>query len=587
MSKSSWYGYLFCLVIIIAPLGCADLFAKHIKNPLCTRLCLVLNHIGSINKKRIIQDTYFTYDTNGNILVEVVNGKKTTYGYNAINQLITINKPNGSALSLAGSYDRLGNLKSDEMGSQCTYNLLGQLTGLKDKQTGIETSYRYYVNGLRSEKYFVSSSFGIEPIRYYYDGDRYANIVNEKQGKLATGYLLQRRHMLRYIYSDQGGTQKQIAVYGSKDVEAVLNSNGRIQKAYHYSPDGLITLFFDQPRCVSFKPKYFKIVDNPFLYSGEYRDLESGLIYLRSRYYNPSIHRFMQRDSYQLSNRYNYAQDNPIMSVDPSGHSAIAMAMHLTLGAFEIFSGAILAHKTGNYFWSNGLLIAGGIDFFSGLANAAFGKDQNAKWRNVLGQSAANLVSSYSGLFTEIFGKGVLQKFLGTSTLSKAFSFVGAEYLAGAFYDSRYLRDISHWSQDFAFNSNETNYFFTAGPIESFLKPLTFKIAKRFNPEDMEVAEKYVREQSLSQRFRSELFGEHSFNRPSGFSKEAAVDGNAMQKSLRNYNCARLINSRIWYSIRSMYRTFGNQGAPVNEGHNQAFDLISAIFIAHGLNAFR
>ena len=36
---------------------------------------------------------------------------------------------------------------------------------------------------------------------------------------------------------------------------------------------------------------------NPFHYCGEYIDLSSGLIYLRSRYYDPSIGRFISEDT--------------------------------------------------------------------------------------------------------------------------------------------------------------------------------------------------------------------------------------------------------------------------------------------------
>ncbi len=62
-----------------------------------------------------------------------------------------------------------------------------------------------------------------------------------------------------------------------------------------------------------------------FQYAGEERD-EDGIIFLRARYYNPSIGRFMSRDPLRKSgpgitgwNRYAYAGDNPVTLVDPSG----------------------------------------------------------------------------------------------------------------------------------------------------------------------------------------------------------------------------------------------------------------------------
>jgi RHS repeat-associated protein len=64
----------------------------------------------------------------------------------------------------------------------------------------------------------------------------------------------------------------------------------------------------------------------PFGYTGEQRDGESGLVYLRARMYDPTIGRFLQRDPYPggigapLSlNRYSYVQNNPVNLIDPSG----------------------------------------------------------------------------------------------------------------------------------------------------------------------------------------------------------------------------------------------------------------------------
>ncbi|MGG3202025.1 RHS repeat-associated core domain-containing protein, partial [Brevibacillus laterosporus] len=66
---------------------------------------------------------------------------------------------------------------------------------------------------------------------------------------------------------------------------------------------------------------------NPFLYAGELYDEESGLIYLRARYYDPNDGRFITEDTYKgqvdnpLSlNRYTYVHNNPVRNVDPTGN---------------------------------------------------------------------------------------------------------------------------------------------------------------------------------------------------------------------------------------------------------------------------
>lgn len=65
---------------------------------------------------------------------------------------------------------------------------------------------------------------------------------------------------------------------------------------------------------------------NPFRYCGEYFDKETGTLYLRARYYDPEIGRFISediewgKDTDSLSlNLYTYCGNNPILLNDPSG----------------------------------------------------------------------------------------------------------------------------------------------------------------------------------------------------------------------------------------------------------------------------
>ena len=71
-------------------------------------------------------------------------------------------------------------------------------------------------------------------------------------------------------------------------------------------------------------------VTNPIKYAGEYYDDELDMLYLRARYYDPQIGRFISLDAERGSiqnpmdmNRYVYCRNNPIKYVDPTG-------MHLT-----------------------------------------------------------------------------------------------------------------------------------------------------------------------------------------------------------------------------------------------------------------
>ena len=79
---------------------------------------------------------------------------------------------------------------------------------------------------------------------------------------------------------------------------------------------------------------------NPFQYNGERFDNNTALQYLRARFYNPEIKRFVNQDSYSLLNRFAYVDANPVMITDPTGHNA-----------FNPFSAAWWSDN-----WNNGLL---------------------------------------------------------------------------------------------------------------------------------------------------------------------------------------------------------------------------------------
>ena len=89
---------------------------------------------------------------------------------------------------------------------------------------------------------------------------------------------------------------------------------------YYYSPWGEIRTQTES-------------VKNPIKYAGEYYDDELDMLYLRARYYDPQIGRFICLDAEKGSiqnpmdmNRYVYCKNNPIKYVDPSGKNWIYSA---------------------------------------------------------------------------------------------------------------------------------------------------------------------------------------------------------------------------------------------------------------------
>jgi RHS repeat-associated protein len=69
-----------------------------------------------------------------------------------------------------------------------------------------------------------------------------------------------------------------------------------------------------------------------FKYTGQEEDKETGLLYYKARYYDPSLGRFLQADNLTFPdkpsgmNKYMYVDGNPVMFIDPDGHATCAPA---------------------------------------------------------------------------------------------------------------------------------------------------------------------------------------------------------------------------------------------------------------------
>ena len=180
-----------------------------------------------------------------------------------------------------------------------TYDTWGRMTNFKDT-AGTTASYTYYSDGLRASK-----TIGSDTTKYYYDGD---NVINETLN--GNSYATNVMGVDGYISRRQNGTTGYLFKDAHGDVLAAYSSTTNKLADYSYDAWGTIE---SETEISSFK-------NNPLRYNGQYYDYESGMTYLRARYYDSSIRRFISEDPIKDGlNWYAYCGNNPVMFVDPSG----------------------------------------------------------------------------------------------------------------------------------------------------------------------------------------------------------------------------------------------------------------------------
>ena len=253
--------------------------------------------------------------------------------------LITSTAADAKTEETAYSYDANGNqiTKTAEGKTETnTYDGLNQLIGFTDGET--TASYKYNADGLRTSKTVDGKT-----INHIWDGNKQI-VVDMDDSDWYSAEVYVRGTNLLAKFSKQSGNVKTDYQYYTQnahgDVVNLTDSTGAITKSYKYDAFGVEQNIDDADT-------------NAFRYCGEYFDAETGTIYLRARYYNPTIGRFISRDSYAgeindpLSlNFYTYCENNPIYGIDPNGHfklpnwAKVAIGAAATVAAVAITGGA-------------------------------------------------------------------------------------------------------------------------------------------------------------------------------------------------------------------------------------------------------
>ena len=208
--------------------------------------------------------------------------------------------------------------------------------------------------------------------------------------------------VLDFIYDESGkpfalkystnGTSFQTYYY-------VLNLQGDVVKLIHYIPgfeyESVATYEYDAwGNIVSSSGRLAEI--NPIRYRGYYYDSETGFYYLRSRYYDPENHRFINADTYASTdsgdaiscNMFAYCQNNPVMLGDENGEIAGWLVRAIVGAAVGAVAGAISALATGGS--AKDVLISAGVGAVTGAIVGGTGSLEAGK---IVGRAVASAIN--------------------------------------------------------------------------------------------------------------------------------------------------------------------------------------------------
>ena len=244
------------------------------------------------------QSTY-TYDTADRLTqVQVAGGSGSTYVYDAADQLQSITTTQGATQlqKYTYSYDPNGNRvsRTDQSSNSVSYvfDQANRLTSF-----GTSAQYTYDGSGLRTQK----SVGGVISAYSWNVASSLPTVLLDGQTAYVNGpgglpvEQITSSGQVYYYHPDQLGSTR-----------ALTDSTGAVVQTYDYDAYG-------SPLGSNGS------ITNPFLYGGQYTDAESGLQYLRARYYDGSSQSFISRDPAVLLEPYSYAGSSPQTNTDPSG----------------------------------------------------------------------------------------------------------------------------------------------------------------------------------------------------------------------------------------------------------------------------
>ena len=336
----------------------------------------------------------YTYDNNGNI-TSVSDGTKITgYVYDAIGQLIRVNDQTDTTAGTNGTtwvftYDLGGNILTKKAyayttgtvgtavenhsytygnsdwkdkltaydGNTIQYDNIGNPTtdgtwtytwehGRQLKQmskAGMTVAFKYNEDGLRTKKTVTDANSNVTATEYILHGK---NIVHMTQGT----------DTLHFYYDAQG--KPGIVIYNGTAYGYLYNLQGDVVALVDGTGTKIVEYTYDawgKPIAKTGTLASTLGTVQPFRYRGYVFDGETGLYYLRSRYYNAVKGRFLNADSlFDGADLFTYCKNNPIAFADYNGNTAYEDYYRaIPISTFDIYS--IEVYNNYSYFFRSAL----------------------------------------------------------------------------------------------------------------------------------------------------------------------------------------------------------------------------------------
>ena len=390
----------------------------------------------------------YTYDSRGNLLSKKTYAftlgtlgtaqKTDSYGYATDSWKDRLTSYNGQTVT----YDSIGNPLTYNNGSAYTFTWEGRQ--MQSASKGNQTySYTYNSDGLRASKTVGNTTY-----HYYWNS-----------GKLIA--MTYDDHYMIFTYTESG-TPFSVTCYDAyldKEYEClyITNLQGDVVGIYDAAKSSMVISYtYDAwGRLVGkdgTSSDYAQLeMNNPLLYRGYQYDYETGFYYLQSRYYDPSVGRFLNADSVlsihpssSECNLFRYCNNNPINRIDETGTMAVAVA---TSGATYAAFVAWLSTLGSANFWNPvgwiilGVIAAGVITWAAVTLYNRWKASAASKTRTLSDVSAKEPVNGKYYL-AYIDKSGSLVKIGNAMSFTVALSFLGIKKASGSL-SKRYRVSIS------------------------------------------------------------------------------------------------------------------------------------------------